>query len=163
MGSRLGVMKIAAKRCGLSLEEYQAKSRAGFKRCIFCEEWMPFERFKADASRWDGLNAGCSECRSARDKEARPILSDIFRLPAGPQRIVRRRGDREQARKRINADIDNGLRPNPNDLHCVLCGHKGSDRRHEYHHALGYDEMHHYDVLPLCSRCHHLEHPRNGR
>lgn len=163
MGSYLGVMKIAAKRCGLSLENYQAKIAAGLKRCIFCEEWKSVDQFKADATRWDGRNAGCTECRAARSQEANPVLSDLFRLPAGPQRIERRKGDRAQARARINADITNGLRPNPNDLYCVLCGHKGTDRRHEYHHVMGYEEMHYYDVLPLCSRCHHLEHPRYGR
>lgn len=45
-------------------------------------------------------------------------------------------------------------RPNPNSLPCVDCGHLGDDRRHEYDHHLGYEAEHHYDVQPVCSKCH---------
>jgi hypothetical protein len=148
MGSLLGVIKIAAKRAGLSLDEYQARLARGLKRCTFCEDWKSSELFDADKSRGDGLTAGCSECRSSR---ARAVY--------GPKRGTRRPGDKKQARARINSDVEHGLRPNPNDLHCVKCGHKGNDRRHEYHHTVNYEPMHHYDVLPFCSACHHKEHP----
>ncbi len=48
-------------------------------------------------------------------------------------------------------------RPNPNDLFCAKCGHKGSDKRHEYHHHMGYGTEHVYDVVVLCSSCHSKE------
>jgi hypothetical protein len=151
MGSRLGVIKIAAKRAGLSLEEYQDRIDRGLKRCTFCEEWKLLELFDTDNSRGDGKTAGCSECRSER---ARAVY--------GPKRGTRRPGDKKQARARVNKDVELNLRSNPNDLHCVKCGHKGPDRRHEYHHTMGYEPIHHYDVMPFCSVCHHREHP-NGK
>lgn len=160
MGSRLGVLKIAAKKGGLSLEEYQGRLASGLKRCTFCEEWKAIDQFAADATRWDGKTAGCIECRNGRSQEAYDPVQILLRLPAGPARIARRSGDKAQAKARINSDVEHGLRPNPNDLFCAKCGHKGSDRRHEYHHVMGYEELHHYDVLPFCSRCHHEEHPR---
>ena len=163
MGSRLGILKIAAKKAGLTLDEYQRRTDAGLKRCTFCEEWKPLDKFAADASRWDGKTAGCVECRNGRAKEIYDPVSVLFALPAGPRRVARRNGDKSQAKARINSDVEHGLRPNANDLFCSKCGHKGPDRRHEYHHIMGCEEMHHYDVLPLCSKCHHEEHPRNGR
>jgi len=163
MGSRLGILKTAAKKCGLSLEEYQRRLADGLKRCTFCEEWKPINCFGSDSTRWDGKMQGCAECRNARAKETYEPISVLLQLPFGPRRIARRKGDKWQAKARINSDVEYGLRPNPNDLFCVKCGHKGSNRRHEYHHVMGYEEMHHYDVLPLCSRCHHEEHPRHGK
>jgi hypothetical protein len=76
----------------------------------------------------------------------------------GPPRHDPRDGDKIQARHLINQDIKHGKRPDPDDLHCAHCGHKGPDRRHEYHHHMGYVARHHYDVIPLCSKCHHEEH-----
>lgn len=149
MGSLLGVIKIAAKRAGLGLEEYQSRIASGLKRCTFCEEWKSVELFDSDKSRGDGLTAGCSECRSGRAKAV-----------YGPKRGTRRPGDKKQARARVNKDVETRLRPNPNELHCVKCGHKGDDRRHEYHHTTNYEPMHHYDVMPYCSDCHHKEHIR---
>lgn len=160
MGSRLGVIKGIARRFGLSLEEYRARLARGLKRCIHCEEWMNVDRFAKDASRWDGLTAGCAECRNSMKRAFYDPIPEVFHLPVGPARIARRSGDRKQAESRINHDITLGLRPNPNDLYCSKCGHKGEDRRHEYHHVMGYDEDHHYDVLPLCTSCHRKEHPR---
>lgn len=74
----------------------------------------------------------------------------------GPAPSPPRDGDRVQARQRVNVDVRTGRRPHPNDLPCADCGHVcGSDeRRHEYHHHLGYEGRHHGDVVALCKRCH---------
>lgn len=72
----------------------------------------------------------------------------------------RRDGDVKQARARINRDVELGNRPAADDLHCAMCGHKGPDKIHEYHHISGYGADHHYDVIPLCSTCHHAEHKK---
>lgn len=160
MGSSVGALRTAARRVGLTVEEYEARRAAGLKRCIACREWRSVECFEADASRGDGRTATCSPCRRERARITyRPVPLDE-RLRFGPPRIAQRDDDREQARHRIGADVRMGLRPNPNDLFCALCGHKGPDRRHEYHHAMGYAPEHHNDVLPLCSKCHHAEHSR---
>src|ERR1700730_9911228 len=51
MGSKLGVLKVAAKRLGLRFEEYTAKLEAGFKWCIQCRSWNPVGEFGTDNSR----------------------------------------------------------------------------------------------------------------
>lgn len=75
MGSKLGVLKVAAKRVGLTLEEYQAKLDAGLKWCHHCDQWKPLESFGQDSSRGDGREARCSECRRTPDPKPRVIPS----------------------------------------------------------------------------------------
>lgn len=53
----------AARRCGLSLEEYRTNIEAGLKRCWRCRVWKPIDQFCADRSRGDGRSARCMACR----------------------------------------------------------------------------------------------------
>lgn len=150
-----GAIKIAAKKAGLSIDEYLTKINNGYKKCTICEKWKFIDEFNKDKSRADGYSSRCKPCSTA-----------IFRIKSmnTHPRQVRRDGDKIQARSRINIDITNGLRPDPNSLYCSLCGHKGNDRRHEYHHVQGYEKEHHYDVLPLCTKCHHkIEGEKNAQ
>jgi hypothetical protein len=75
---------------------------------------------------------------------------------SGPPPLPSRDGDKKQARQRINVEVRTGRRPHPNSLACVQCGHtwQPGERRHEYDHHLGYAAEHHYEVQPLCTRCH---------
>jgi hypothetical protein len=54
-----------------------------------------------------------------------------------------------------------GVLANPNDIPCLICGHIGQDRRHEYDHHLGYLAEHQESVQALCSRCHRKKHRRS--
>jgi hypothetical protein len=63
MGSALGVRKIAAKRVGLTLEQYDARVAAGEKWCGRCREWHPVAVFGSDRTRYDGLASYCAESR----------------------------------------------------------------------------------------------------
>lgn len=143
--TREGAIKIAAKKAGLSVAEYSEFIANGLKKCTICKQWKTIDNFVPDKSRHDGISPRCNICGTAIWRRA-SMKSN--------KRLDRRDGDKSQARKRINSDVENGLRPAANDLYCAMCGHKGPDRRHEYHHAMGYGKEHHYDVLPLCSKCH---------
>lgn len=81
---------------------------------------------------------------------------------SGPPPYPPREGDKLQARQRINVEVREGRRPHPNTLPCTDCGHvwREGERRHEYDHHLGYGVEHHYDVQPVCTRCHHY---RDGK
>lgn len=81
------------------------------------------------------------------------------RFKFGPPAHPPRDGDRKQARRRINVEVREGRRVHPNTLPCASCGHVWSpgERRHEYHHHLGYAAEHHYAVEPLCTACHAAE------
>ena len=150
MGSKEGTLKVAAKRLGLSVHEYMNHINNGLKSCTICKKWKSINAFGKDSSRGDGRKCKCMSCCKGLHRHKSITRSET--------RVERRPGDKIQARKRINSDVELGLRPNPNDLYCSFCGHKDGDKRHEYHHHMGYDKDHHYDVIPLCTTCHRGEH-----
>ena len=155
-GRQLGAFKTAAKKIGISFERYKEMRDSGLKWCTFCQKWHSEEKFHTDHSRYDNLTQSCGESRNRRERENYDEKG--FPKDPGPDRIKRRDGDKIQARRRINHDVEQSLRPHPDDLHCSYCGHKGENKRHEYHHHMGYRSEHHYDVIPLCSSCHREEH-----
>ena len=60
MGSATGVLKGAATRIGITVEEYKALQAQGLKWCMTCTEWRPVANFAKDRSRGDGLKATCN-------------------------------------------------------------------------------------------------------
>jgi hypothetical protein len=161
-GRQLGAFKTAAKRAGLHFDEYLRRIDSGLKRCIACCAWMSNDKFGCDETRWDHKDSKCTECKGliGRGRYA-AVPFDQVRIP-GHVRAEPRSGDKIQARQLINKDVQSGFRPSPNSLHRAYCGHKGDNRRHEYHHHLGYSTLHHYDVLALCSKCHAASHMKEN-
>lgn len=152
MQTKLGAEKVAAKRSGVTVEEYRARVAAGLKRCCGCKVWRSIEQFCNDSSRSDGIACSCRVCSSERGKRKytpRPRQSKL-----GARFVPVRSGDKLQARARVNHLVTNGLLTPPGVLPCFDCGHTGPDRRHEYDHYLGYDAEHHESVQAVCSRCH---------
>ena len=76
MGSKIGTIKVAAKKLRLTLEEYITKKDAGMKWCTKGKHWVPISEFAKDASRGDGLKSTCRKC-------------DYVRLTTGPTRKER--------------------------------------------------------------------------
>lgn len=65
MGSFIGVQKIAAKKIGISFEEYIEKIKKS-KWCTSCKSWQPFNVFDIDNYRGDKLSAKCHNCTRAK-------------------------------------------------------------------------------------------------
>lgn len=63
MGNRVGGIKIAANKAGLSFDEYLTRRDSGLKLCTRCREWLPISAFALDKSRIDGIVYVCKECR----------------------------------------------------------------------------------------------------
>lgn len=72
MVSPLGALKIAAKKIGLPVDEYQRRQAGGEKWCSFCRAWHDRGAFNLDNSRSDGLDARCAASRVAVRKAGRP-------------------------------------------------------------------------------------------
>jgi len=151
MGSREGVLRQAAGRVGVSVDEYAERVSRGLKWCTGCREWHERAAFFTDRSRSDGLAASCAVAMRARYK------SRATGAPMGPPPSPARDGDVEQARQRVNVLVRTRRLPRPNDLPCTDCGHIWSEgeRRHEYDHHLGYAAEHHLSVEAVCTTCHH--------
>ncbi len=150
--TREGALKIAAKHAGMTLTAYKRRSKTE-KRCTKCRTWRDrATAFCRDRARVDGLNTTCRDCASQRSKatyKPRP------RPQPGRRYVAARDGDQKQARGRVNYLVRAGLIPDPDDLSCTDCGHKGKDKRHEYDHHLGYIAEHHENVEAVCTTCHH--------
>jgi len=148
MGSKIGVLKIAAGRLGLSFEEYLARIASGLKWCCDCSKWKSVDEFCIDRSRGSGRSAMCRTCKSTPKKRS------------CVRRGVPINGNKKQAGTRIKLLVSAKAIPNPNSLRCAICNHLGNDRGHEYHHHKGYDAEFHEDVIPLCRSCHAKVHNR---
>ena len=148
-----GARKVAAKRAGVTLDEYLARSQRGDKWCYACRAWHPVSQFGIDASRFDGLTSICKTARSTTSKAR--YQPKPGPLP-GRRYASARDEDRKQARGRVNHLMRVGKLPYPNRVPCVDCGHVWSpgDRRHEFDHHLGYDHDHHETVEIVCTVCH---------
>ena len=59
MGSIEGVIKVAAKRIGVSIIEWHRRQNSGEKWCTGCKTWHDRSAFRIDQSRFDGLSAVC--------------------------------------------------------------------------------------------------------
>jgi hypothetical protein len=61
-GTRTGAIKRAAKRMGITYEEYLSNTERGLKRCRVCHEWKALSSFVSDRSRHDGKATICLDC-----------------------------------------------------------------------------------------------------
>lgn len=68
MGSFVGIQKIAAKRIGISYEEYLIKI-VNHKWCSACKQWKPRECFCKDKNRGDGIATKCYDCTRVKVKK----------------------------------------------------------------------------------------------
>jgi NUMOD3 motif/HNH endonuclease len=69
MGSKAGVLKVAAKRLGMPLNEYGDLIRRGFKHYFCCRQWRTRSDFRKDASRGDGSSSKCCHCTRVKERK----------------------------------------------------------------------------------------------
>jgi hypothetical protein len=129
MGSAAGVAKVAARRVGLDVAEYQRRCAAGEKWCTLCRAWWPIADFCTDRHRASGLAARC-------------------RRHSGPRRPEQ--VDKRRARRLVNSRVRRGKLAPAATLACVDCGGPAA----EYDHHLGYSKQHAADVEAVCVSCH---------
>lgn len=141
MGSKLGVLKIAAKRIGIEFDEYMSNLENGLKWCHQCKAWKSKFRFGGDVTRGDGLGAACLECRRVRVRKRRKIATPSIKVQS-------------QASSAISNEVKRGRMVKATALVCCDCG---ANAEH-YHHHLGYARSHWLDVVPLCMKCHAKRH-----
>lgn len=60
------------------------------------------------------------------------------------------------ANQAVHLEVRAGIRPHANAIPCSDCGHiyAPGERRHEWHHHLGYEREHWFSVLVVCTSCH---------
>lgn len=153
--------KTAARRLGVSLDEYKHMQTAGYKWCTQCKKWHPLQEFGLDRSRGDGRSSKCLLSRHvAVKKKTGPVPRGFHSF-----QTKTRDGDKKQARRRVNYLVECGAMLHPNNLACVDCK-DGEDRprkrRHEYDHPHGYDGQNQLVVEVVCSACHRARSIKRG-
>jgi hypothetical protein len=154
--TKYGALKRMSNTAGLSVEEFSSHLEKDQKWCLACRTWHKLEEFGLDSNRTDGR---VPSCKKSRNEYARIRYNPKTHPNRGRRFIPARDGDKRQAKARINYFVDSHLIPDPNSLSCANCGHgwKIGERRHEYHHYLGYAAENHEKVIVLCSKCHHRD------
>jgi len=100
MGSKVGAIKVAAGRLGVSVEEYTAHLESGLKWCHICKSWKPRASFNVDRSRGDGLSAKCQPCIRVPERKLTKGRASPFK---GQQHTVdARQKMSEAAKKRVS-------------------------------------------------------------
>jgi hypothetical protein len=97
VGSREGVLKVAAKRLGISLEDYLAHLEKGEKWCRKCSQWKSRDDFAADRHRSDQHQAVCRKCasyiasernsRSKKPKTPKPVSVKVKAVRVKPVKV----------------------------------------------------------------------------
>ena len=156
-----GAIKIAAKRMGISIEQWKFNVQSGLLWCTGCKAWHKKDKFAYDKSRWSGHAQSCRLYKKIETKKRYKPISPEKRKRMGPLPHAERKGDKKQARHRVNVLVRTGKIPPPNELACSNCGHihKDGERRHEYDHYEGYAVGKHLVVVALCTTCHRKKHP----
>ncbi|MEG4497006.1 hypothetical protein QUB05_07345 [Microcoleus sp. F10-C6] len=67
--TKLGGVKIAAAKLGISAEQYQQNVKSGLKWCFSCQTWVQVRLFNQDASSRDGKDNRCRSCRQSFDRQ----------------------------------------------------------------------------------------------
>jgi len=129
------------------------------------------------SDRPSGYKSECKECyyknynhkayskkyrNSNKGRVTRNIYAEKFRKTEKGKKIRQRCQNkyRKNNQKKIKAEkiIFNAVRynniPPAHKLKCFRCGAKARD----YHHYLGYDPEHWFDIKPICRICHRIIH-----
>lgn len=159
MGSRLGIEKIAAKKTGLSLEDYHSRITNNEKWCTRCRCWHSVAEFGIDLNRTDGRSAQC--------RRSKRVIQRALNFGRGRRGWLTetRDGDKLQARRRVNYLVEQGIIPHSDDIPCVDCADMvfSTNYRHEYDHVHGYNGANQLYVEPVCVKCHrNREEARRG-
>lgn len=114
-----GARKVAARRLGLTLAEYEARQAGGLKHCTKCKDWKSIASFNMDKSRRDGLAAKCRRCNSGSSypedmtKSEKIKAAWIYRLPTFVPPMKGKRMSDESRRKMSQASKGKtGIRSN---------------------------------------------------
>lgn len=70
-GTPDGAIRAAARRLGLTEQDYRARLAAGEKWCGGCRDWHPRDQYATDRSRGDGLKSRCRKSDERTDAPTR--------------------------------------------------------------------------------------------
>ncbi len=100
MGRKEGAAKAAAKRIGISVEEYLAHKNNSEKWCFKCTTWKPVKAFAKDRSRSDGYKAQCFDCVRVPPELNKPPSPPSFKGRTHSSDARRKMGEVQKGNKK---------------------------------------------------------------
>lgn len=173
-----GATKLAAKRRGISVEEYLSHKNNGERWCSRCLQWKEGLEFPKNAGPKNANSCTCLACRRVKIQKSRKGQESAFNgkthTDEAKQRMAEAHsGERNhkwkggvsyrktprdpahtKAKRIVNHAIKAGRLARASTLPCFDC----SKAAKEYHHHYGYDPEHWLDVIALCRKCHLKRH-----
>ncbi len=137
------------------------------RRCFRCKQNKPLSEFYKSKNRKYGRHYECKSCmykrlkKYRRTKSGKDICNKVRRRYDTSEKgkvAVKRANEiyrthypqRIKANREVNHKIRAGKLIKPTSLKCHYC----PDKAHEYHHHLGYEPEHWFDIVPVCIPCH---------
>lgn len=155
--------KKILERYSFKVKKLAKISHIDEKRCISCRTVKSVKEFNKNCNIKDGYSQYCKDCRYFRRSayEARSKASQQQKRYRATTKgkISKIKSDRKnivniQARSEVKKAIIRGDLAPLILRKCTICGENAK----EYHHHKGYEKKYWLDVIPLCSKCHGLEH-----
>ena len=137
-----------------------------YKVCSVCNREKPISEFHRNKNKKDGHNSFCKICtkeygRSYRihnkeylveqKKEYKKTENGKIAHKKTVHNYRAKYPDKEKAHSAINNAVRHGKIPPASAQKCSICGNRPAQH---YHHYLGYEKEHHFDVMPVCDECH---------
>ena len=133
------------------------------KKCPRCNDTKAISEFHKNRSNKDGLQSCCKTCgsnykktekgkithRKSNEKYRNSVKGKIAHRLTDKRFSVRHPNQRK-AKHAINNTIQAGKLISSRFLLCHYC----SKPAQQYHHFLGYEPKHWFDVVPVCISCH---------
>lgn len=96
---KLGPLKTAAKRIGVSLEEYLSRIEKGEKWCCGCKHWLERNNFGVEKRRGDGLKTICKGCCRVAVPKSRKGRASPFKGKTHTDEAKRKMGESRKGNK----------------------------------------------------------------
>lgn len=126
------------------------------KKCSKCKRFKSFSEFRKDRTSKDKIHGHCKACELIVKRKYRQTVKGKANHQARKKRFDIRFPNLLKAGNAVNNSIIAGRMPRPNTLQCHYC----NEIAEQYHHYLGYEPEHWFDVLPACKKCHRRLHKK---
>lgn len=147
------------------------------KQCTKCDKVKPIEMFRKKHAHRDGYAPECKTCARELDvkSRSRPGIREKNRQYASwyekqpkatkqksaprsmrslSEQWYERNSGARKAHEAVHYAVRKGRIPRVSTLQCANCPKPAA----EYHHHLGYEPKHWFDVIPMCRSCHNRTH-----
>ena len=126
------------------------------KKCSKCKQFKQLPGFRKDRTAKDGIHGHCKACELIIKRKYQRTDKGKANHQARKKRFNARYPNKLKAVNAVNSAITAGRLTRPDTLFCYYCPVQAE----QYHHYLGYEPEHWFDIVPVCIKCHRQIHKK---